>query len=105
MAGRIQHIATDQLTALAFTVRAPGAQTSESTQDRLALTHVAACDECAARFATLVANADALRDAACASTDEVFDDALLDAQRTRILDRLAHLGQGRPGAGLPAPAA
>jgi anti-sigma factor RsiW len=93
MAGRMQHIATDQLTALAFTVRAPEDRTSESTQDQLALTHVAECDECAARFATLVADADALRDAACAASDDVFDDALLDAQRTRILDRLAHLGQ------------
>jgi hypothetical protein len=93
MAGRGQHIATDQLTALAFTVRAPEDRTSESTQERLALTHVAQCDECAARFATLVADADALRDAASAAADEVFHDVLLDAQRARILDRLAHLGQ------------
>ena len=34
-----------------------------------------------------------MRDVAFAQADEVFDDAILDAQRTRILDRLAHIGQ------------
>jgi hypothetical protein len=34
-----------------------------------------------------------LRDVACVEADMVFDDAMLDAQRTRILDRLAYLGQ------------
>ena len=103
MAGRVQHIATDRLTALAFIVRAPEDHSPESTEDQLALAHVADCDECAARFATLVTSADALRDAACAAADDVFDDAMLDAQRTRILDRLAHLGPGRPGPCLPSP--
>jgi hypothetical protein len=93
MAGRVQHIATDRLTALAFVVRAPGDHSPESADDQLALAHMAECDDCAARFATLVTSADALRDAACAAADDVFDDAMLDAQRTRILDRLAHLGQ------------
>jgi hypothetical protein len=89
----VQHIATDRLTALAFIVRAPEDQSPEATADSRALAHVAECDECAARFATLVTNADSLRDAANAAADDVFDDAMLDAQRTRILDRLAHLGQ------------
>jgi len=89
----VRHIATDRLTALAFIVRAPEDQSPEAAEDQLALAHVADCDECAARFATLVTNADALRDAASAAADEVFDDDMLDAQRTRILDRLAHLGQ------------
>jgi hypothetical protein len=93
MAGRVQHIATDRLTALAFVVRAPEDHAPESADDQRALAHVANCDQCAARFATLVANSDALRDAACTAADDVFDDAMLDAQRTRILDRLAHLGQ------------
>ncbi|MBA3270055.1 MAG: hypothetical protein H0T71_06045 [Acidobacteria bacterium] len=34
-----------------------------------------------------------LREAAFADADAVFDEAMLDAQRTRILDRLAHLGK------------
>jgi hypothetical protein len=93
MTSRVQHIATDRLTALAFIVRAPEDESPEVAADQLALAHVAECDDCAARFATLVTNADALRDAASAAADEVFDDAMLDAQRTRILDRLAHLGQ------------
>lgn len=93
MAARVQHIDSDRLTALAFTVRAPEDQSPESAQDQIALAHVANCDDCAARFATLVANADALRDVACAASDDVFDEAMLDAQRTRVLDRLAHLGQ------------
>ena len=93
MAGRNQHIATDRLTALAFIVRAPEDNAPESAEDQLALAHMADCDQCAARFATLVTNADALRDAARTAADVVFDDAMLDAQRTRILDRLAHLGQ------------
>ena len=93
MARRAQHIATDRLTALAFVVRAPEDRAPQSTEERLALDHVAGCDECAARFATLVTEADALRDVAFAASDEVFDDAMLDAQRIRILDRLAHLGQ------------
>jgi anti-sigma factor RsiW len=92
MTSRVRHIATDRLTALAFVVRAPE-DLSPDTEDQLALAHVAECDECAARFATLVTNADALRDAASAEADLVFDDAMLDAQRVRVLDRLAHLGQ------------
>ncbi len=93
MTGGVQHLGTDRLTALAFVVRAPQDDSAGSAEDQLAMTHVAGCDECSARFATLVTNADALRDVMGAATDEVFDDAMLDAQRTRILDRLAHVGQ------------
>jgi hypothetical protein len=93
MAGRVHHIAADRLTALAFIVRAPEAQAPETAEDQLAMAHLAECEQCSARFASLVTDADALRDVACAAADEVFDDAMLDAQRTRILDRLAHLGQ------------
>jgi hypothetical protein len=41
----------------------------------------------------LATDAEGLREYAFAEADNVFDDAMLDAQRTRILDRLAHLGQ------------
>jgi hypothetical protein len=85
-----QHISIDQLTALAFVARAPELTVAE---DQAALDHIAACDVCAAELATLTSEADGLRDFAFSQADEVFDDAMLEAQRTRILDRLAHLGQ------------
>jgi hypothetical protein len=93
MTGREQHIPLDRLTALAFVARAPQQRSPDSAEEARALDHVARCDDCAARLAELTIEADALRDVACAQADEVFDGAMLDAQRTRILDRLAHLGQ------------
>jgi hypothetical protein len=93
MSGREQHIPTDRLTALAFVARAPEDHSPESLDDNLAFDHVSRCDTCAARFAQLALDADGLRDAAFAQADAVFDDAMLDAQRTRILDKLAYLGQ------------
>ena len=93
MKGREQHIPTDRLTALAFIVRAPEDDSPENAEDAAAFAHVSRCEHCSARFAQLAADADGLRDMAFAEADLVFDDAMLDAQRTRILDRLAHLGQ------------
>ena len=93
MTRRDQHITTDRLTALAFAARAPRDVASAHGDDGAAFEHVAVCDDCATRFSQLTIEADALRDVAFAQADEVFDDAMLDAQRTRILDRLAHLGQ------------
>jgi hypothetical protein len=90
---RSQHIPADRLAALALVVRAPEDSSPETAQDRRALVHVSRCDRCSAEFARMVTDADGLRDFACAQADEVFDPAMLDAQRTRILDRLAHLGQ------------
>jgi hypothetical protein len=92
MSGREHHISLDRLTALAFVARAPEDRSS-TAEDQAVLAHVARCDECAAQFAQLAADADSLRDVAYSEADDVFDDAMLDAQRTRILDRLAHLGQ------------
>jgi anti-sigma factor RsiW len=93
MSGRGQHISTDRLTALAFVARAPQDGSPDSAEEARALAHVAGCDACSTRLAELTASADELRDAAFVQADAVFDDAMLDAQRTRILDRLAHLGQ------------
>ena len=93
MSGRDQHIATDRLTALAFIARAPQDDSPDSAEDNFAFEHVSRCDACASRLAQLTADADSLRDEAFAQADELFDDATLDAQRTRILDRIAHLGQ------------
>jgi hypothetical protein len=93
MSGRQHHIPIDRLTALAFIARAPESGSPDAAEDARALEHVATCHECASRLTDLTANADELRDAAFAEADVVFDDAMLDAQRTRILDRLAFIGQ------------
>lgn len=90
---RAHHIPLDRLTALAFASRVPGDDSVEAVEDERALAHVAECSQCAATLSTLAADAEAVRDLAFVEADTAFDDAMLDAQRTRILDRLAHLGQ------------
>lgn len=93
MMARTQHIPMDRLTALALVARAPQDHPSADSQDVRALEHLGRCDECANRFAQLTLDVEHLREVACAQADDVFDDSMLDAQRTRILDRLAYLGQ------------
>jgi hypothetical protein len=78
----------ERLTALALAAHAP-----EGEIDRELLAHVASCDECAARLAALTSELDTLRSAAWREADAAFDDQALEAQRSKILDRLAHLGQ------------
>jgi hypothetical protein len=85
---RDSHVSLDRLMAMAFVARAP-----EADQDQQALAHLSRCEHCAGELARLTVDADSLRDAAFAEADAVFDDVMLDAQRGRILDRLAHLGQ------------
>ena len=87
MSARTSHVPIDRLTALAFVVRAP-----EGDQDEQALRHVAECERCAAELARLTVDADEWRDAAIAEADAVFDDARLETQRVRILDRLEAVG-------------
>lgn len=93
MSVRDNHVPVDRLTALAFIARAPEDDSAESKADGAALEHVGRCDRCAAELARLTVDAEGLRDAAFAVVDEAFDDAMLEVQRTRILDRLAHLGR------------
>ena len=88
MSVREQHVPLDRLTALALVGRAP-----ESEQDRSALDHVTRCEQCADELGRLTARSDEWREAAVAEVDAIFDAASLETQRTRILDRLAHLGQ------------
>jgi hypothetical protein len=88
MSARSNHVPIDRLTALAFVARAP-----EDAQDRQVLTHISSCDRCAAQLARLTADATRLRSVAFDEADAVFDDAMLEGQRGRILDRLASLGQ------------
>jgi hypothetical protein len=85
---RTNHVSNDRLTALAFLGRPP-----ETIQDEQALRHVSQCDRCAAELARLTADAEGLRAAACTRVDAIFDEGMLEAQRGRILDRLATLGQ------------
>ncbi|MGH9174125.1 MAG: hypothetical protein ACRD1H_07190 [Vicinamibacterales bacterium] len=88
MSVRTNHVPIDRLTALAFVARAP-----ETEEDQLALGHVSQCNRCATELARLTADADSLREASCARADTLFDDTMLEVQRSRILDRLANLGQ------------
>jgi hypothetical protein len=78
----------DRLTAHALL-----AQTPESDQDRQLVAHLAECEGCARRFADLTSQFDGLRSAAWQEADAHFDDIALDAQRSRILERIAHIGQ------------
>lgn len=104
MTGRDQHIPTDRLTALALVARAPQDDSPGNADDHAALDHLSRCEACGARFAHLTVDFEGVRDLAFAQADDVFDDAMLDAQRTRILDRLAHLGQTARVITFPAPA-
>jgi hypothetical protein len=88
MSVRTSHVPIDRLTALAFAAQAP-----ETEQDEQALLHASHCPRCSQELARLTLEAETLREVACARTDAIFDDARLDAQRSRILDRLANLGQ------------
>jgi hypothetical protein len=78
----------DRLTALALAAQAPG-----TDHDRQMLTHVSTCESCAARLADLTVQMETLRDAAWQEADAAFDDAMLEAQRGKILARLANLGK------------
>lgn len=83
------HIGHDRIHALAYL-----GESGDLAADREAeLAHLAGCDTCAARLSRAVADAEAVRGLAIAEADQVFDEAALESQRLRILDRLAHLGQ------------
>jgi hypothetical protein len=91
------HVPIDRLTALAMTARGPqnpqSSGDAENAADREALAHVGQCDACATELTRLSATLDSLRDSAWSEADAAFDETALDSQRSRILDRLAHLGQ------------
>ena len=87
MSGRDSHVPADRLTALALVARAP-----DDGLDQDALAHVAGCEACAEALARYTAEADGFRDAAIAEADAVFDETRVEAQRLRILERLAQVG-------------
>lgn len=88
MSVRNSHVPVEQLAAIAMVARGP-----EHEQDAQALAHISACDDCSAALTRLTLDLDDLRAAAYDEVDAVFDDGMIDAQRNRILDRIAHIGQ------------
>jgi hypothetical protein len=88
MSVRDKHVPVERLTAMAFVAHAP-----QADADHQAVAHISGCDWCAGELARLTVDADGLREAAYAEADAAFDDVALEMQRSRILDRLAHLGQ------------
>lgn len=82
-----RHVPLERLTALALVGRAAAEES-----DRQALTHVTQCGACEDTLARLTSQSEDLRDCARAEADALFDVSHLEQQRTRILDRLAHLG-------------
>lgn len=88
MTGRGTCVPLDRLTALAMLAAPP-----DTEHDRQLLAHVNQCDACAQQLAELTSRMDSLREAAWQEADARFDDTALEAQRNRILQRLAHLGK------------
>lgn len=88
MSVRESHVPLERLTALAMVARAP-----HNEHDRQTIAHVARCAACSTALARVTADVEMLRDAAYAEADATFDDSALETQRSRILDRIAHLGQ------------
>lgn len=87
MSLRHAHVPTERLAALAL-----AATEDERREDGEAVAHLSTCPTCAATLSQLVAELDALRDAAHHEADAQFPEATLDAQRARVMDRLAHIG-------------
>ncbi len=88
MRQRDRHVPADRLTALAL---APAGRSSR--EDQVALEHVASCKTCSHTLARLSSEFEDWRGEAAREADAHFDEGALEAQRFRILDRLAHLGQ------------
>lgn len=91
MSLRHAHVPTERLAALAMagTHDEPGAQRSGDSD---ALAHVSACHQCSTELSRLISEIDVLRDEAFDEVDALFPEPVLEAQRTRILGRLAHVG-------------
>lgn len=85
---RDAHVPAERLTVLAL-----GAAESTNREDQAALAHASACETCGHALATLTAEFHQLRVEAAREADARFDESALELQRSRILDRLAHLGQ------------
>lgn len=79
------HVSLERLTSWALAPAVP--------DDRATAAHLASCRVCVQRLSHLTTELDSLRDEAWAEADRHFNDASLRHQRSRILDRIAHVGQ------------
>jgi hypothetical protein len=87
MSLRHAHVPTERLAVLAL-----AGTDDEQGADGEALAHVSTCHACATTLSRLMADLEDLRHEAHHEADAHFPEAVLEAQRTRVLDRLAHLG-------------
>lgn len=87
MIGRSRHLHEDRLYSCYL-----AGQTGDAV-DAPSAAHLAACDECRARYADLARFMDGLRGDAEAETDAVFTPDDLRAQMQHIARRIEHLGQ------------
>jgi anti-sigma factor RsiW len=83
------HPADDRLIALYF-----DDEEASADQRRAVRQHLHGCETCTWRYTELTAPLERLRQDAASEADEVFTPARLDAQRTKILDRLEQGGHG-----------
>jgi anti-sigma factor RsiW len=83
------HPADDRLIALYFGEEEVGADDWRAVRQ-----HLHGCETCTWRYTELTAPLERLRQDAAGEADEVFTQARLDAQRTKILDRLDEAAHG-----------
>ena len=83
------HPADDRLIALYF-----GDEEASADDRRAVRQHLHGCESCTWRYTELTAPLERLRQDAAGEADEVFTPARLDAQRTKILDRLDESAHG-----------
>ncbi|MGE0043076.1 MAG: hypothetical protein AB7H88_19800 [Vicinamibacterales bacterium] len=99
MSLRELHVPPERLVALALIAT----RDTADAEDHDALAHAAACPECGWQLARLTADMDELRAEAAAEADARFPDTDLDAQRARILDRVAALSRAPRVVPFPSP--
>jgi hypothetical protein len=100
MSLRDAHVPVERLAVLAL-----GPAEANSRDDEAALAHAAGCGACGRELARLTTELGTLRLEAAREADVHFDETTLDLQRSRVLERLAHLGHSArvlrfPGTGL-----
>lgn len=88
MSLRHAHVPTERLAALAL-----AGTDDERGADGEILAHVAMCHTCATALSRLTSELDDLRGEAHHEADVHFPESVLEAQKSRVLDRLAHIGQ------------
>ncbi len=87
MSLRHAHVPTERLAVLAL-----AGTDDEQGADAEALAHVSTCHVCATSLSRLMTELDDLRHEALHEADAHFPETMLEQQRTRVLERLAHVG-------------